>query len=553
MANQQPIQSGYVQAPLLRFHRDNPLRLTVTVDDSFPLTTMDVRFALQPKGMPIRKQWIAGEAGDSLTVAGQVITLLAEPDSASDTDANFDLSDIQALGSASWELSIRGDISNVPKGIVIVGDMEWIAIGAEGESGPNAAISNPDITLDIVDEELTLTITGGGVDGREVELRINAGRLEWRYVGEATWIDLGAVVGPAGPAGPEGPEGPSGPEGPQGPEGPSGPEGPQGPEGPSGPEGPQGPEGPAGPAGPEGPQGPEGPAGADGAPGGPEGPEGPSGPEGPQGPEGPSGPEGPAGADGAPGADGADGAPGADGADGAPGADGADGADGAPGPNEITTATDSAITGLLKGAAGKVAQAVAGTDYVAPSALSAFGAQLVDDADAAAARTTLGGGATGQSVFTAATLAAARLELGIRSIQTTGMVTATDQTPVAVPELTFSVAAGKRYFVQFWFYLSASAASAHQIRVTYPSGSMVINFGNVNGLYRGSPKTPLPGATFVELNTNTTLAAVAGTHVGTMMLEVPTSGNVEFSVYNYSAGGYSTNLLANSGLLITEL
>ena len=62
------------------------------------------------------------------------------------------------------------------------------------------------------------------------------------------------------------------------------------------------------------------------------------------------GPQGPAGADGAPGQDGADGAP---------------GEQGPAGPNEVSTATDSSITGLLKGASGKVAQAVAGTDYEA--------------------------------------------------------------------------------------------------------------------------------------------------------------------------------------------
>ena len=41
------------------------------------------------------------------------------------------------------------------------------------------------------------------------------------------------------------------------------------------------------------------------------------------------------------------------------------GATGPAGPNEVSTATDSSITGLLKGASGKVAQAVAGTDYEA--------------------------------------------------------------------------------------------------------------------------------------------------------------------------------------------
>ena len=59
--------------------------------------------------------------------------------------------------------------------------------------------------------------------------------------------------------------------------------------------------------------------------------------------------------------------PGADGAQGPAGADGAQGSQGPAGPNEVSTATDSSITGLLKGAGGKVAQAVAGTDYVTPT------------------------------------------------------------------------------------------------------------------------------------------------------------------------------------------
>lgn len=56
------------------------------------------------------------------------------------------------------------------------------------------------------------------------------------------------------------------------------------------------------------------------------------------------------------------GQPGQDGSDGAPGTEGPQGP---AGPNEVSTATDSSITGLLKGASGKVAQAVAGTDYEA--------------------------------------------------------------------------------------------------------------------------------------------------------------------------------------------
>lgn len=37
------------------------------------------------------------------------------------------------------------------------------------------------------------------------------------------------------------------------------------------------------------------------------------------------------------------------------------------GPNSVSTSTDSSVTGILKGAAGKVAQAIAGTDYATPA------------------------------------------------------------------------------------------------------------------------------------------------------------------------------------------
>lgn len=53
-----------------------------------------------------------------------------------------------------------------------------------------------------------------------------------------------------------------------------------------------------------------------------------------------------------------------------------------------------------------------GTGIGTLTAFSAFGRSLVDDADAAAARTTLGGTATGVAVFTAANAAAARTATG---------------------------------------------------------------------------------------------------------------------------------------------
>ena len=53
--------------------------------------------------------------------------------------------------------------------------------------------------------------TGG--DGREVELQANSTHIQWRYVGDAAWINLvplSSLVGPAGPAGAAGATGPAG-------------------------------------------------------------------------------------------------------------------------------------------------------------------------------------------------------------------------------------------------------------------------------------------------------------------------------------------------------
>ena len=77
---------------------------------------------------------------------------------------------------------------------------------------------------------------------------------------------------------------------------------------------------------------------------------GPQGPKGDTGDTGPQGPTGPAGADGQ---------------DGAQGPQGETGPQGPVGPNEVSTTTDTNITGLLKGNGSTVQQAVAGTDYVA--------------------------------------------------------------------------------------------------------------------------------------------------------------------------------------------
>ena len=58
---------------------------------------------------------------------------------------------------------------------------------------------------------------------------------------------------------------------------------------------------------------------------------------------------------------------GSQGPQGIQGPQGETGAAGPAGPNEITTATDASITGIIKGADGKAAQAIAGTDYADPT------------------------------------------------------------------------------------------------------------------------------------------------------------------------------------------
>ena len=66
------------------------------------------------------------------------------------------------------------------------------------------------------------------------------------------------------------------------------------------------------------------------------------------------------------------------------GVDGAPGEQGPAGPNEVSTSTDSSITGLLKGASGKVAQAVAGEDYEAAGTAEGLIVQAMTAHNAAA-------------------------------------------------------------------------------------------------------------------------------------------------------------------------
>lgn len=77
---------------------------------------------------------------------------------------------------------------------------------------------------------------GGGADGREVELRVTATHVQWRYVG-GVWQNLLALADLVGPTGPEGPRGIQGIQGTQGLQGLQGIQGLQGAQGQVGPPG----------------------------------------------------------------------------------------------------------------------------------------------------------------------------------------------------------------------------------------------------------------------------------------------------------------------------
>ena len=116
-----------------------------------------------------------------------------------------------------------------------------------------------------------------GRDGKQIELRqvdvtrsgVSGKRIDWRYAGDRTWRQLGAIyngargaTGARGRTGPRGNPGTDGAAGARGLRGYTGATGATGRNGARGPQGDRGPAGPTGPAGPQGIQGLRGPAGS---------------------------------------------------------------------------------------------------------------------------------------------------------------------------------------------------------------------------------------------------------------------------------------------------
>ena len=94
------------------------------------------------------------------------------------------------------------------------------------------------------DYQFVNLVSGGagssGTDGREIELQVGNGYIQWRYVGEETWNNLIALSTLEGKQGPKGDKGEQGARGPQGIQGIPGEQGPKGERGEKGEQGLQG-------------------------------------------------------------------------------------------------------------------------------------------------------------------------------------------------------------------------------------------------------------------------------------------------------------------------
>jgi hypothetical protein len=233
---------------------------------------------------------------------------------------------------------------------------------------------------------------------------------DWLAVTEATLTGATGVQGVTGPTGPTGPQGLTGVNGATGVQGSTGPTGPQGNVGAQGPTGATGVQGSTGPTGPQGIQGAQGLTGVTGVTGpqGIQGNVGATGATGVQGNVGVTGATGPQGVQGNVGVTGATGAQGLTGVQGATGATGVQGATGPAGQGfsdgdkgDITisgsgatlTIDNQAVTYAkiqnVSATDKLLGRSSAGSGAVEEITCTAFGRSLIDDADAAAARTTL--------------------------------------------------------------------------------------------------------------------------------------------------------------------
>lgn len=179
---------------------------------------------------------------------------------------------------------------------------------------------------------------------------------------------------------------------------------------------------------------------------------------------------------------------------------------------------------------------------------------------AAAHRTALGGGATGVSLFTAASVKAANETLlrttKIKTTQTNRTLSTTFTTD---SDFTIPVTAGQTYRVEFAFYTTAAAASGFKGQFVIPSVPANIT-SNANGV----GLTTQPGAAVVALamTTGGVIGAAAftrgtattnGTYHGFFEVTIGTTGgNLLFQWAQASSSADNTSVLANSSVTSIE-
>jgi hypothetical protein len=183
------------------------------------------------------------------------------------------------------------------------------------------------------------------------------------------------------------------------------------------------------------------------------------------------------------------------------------------------------------------------------------------DGAAAAHRTALGGGATGVSLFTAASVKVANETLlrttKIKTTQTNRTLSTTFTTD---SDFTIPVTAGQTYRVEFAIYTTATNASGFKAQFTIPSVP-----ANLTGATsQGVGVTTNPGGTLVNLAMTTAgvIGAAAltrgtlttnGTYHGFFEVTIGTTGgNLLFQWAQASSSADNTSVLANSSVTAIE-
>ena len=134
-----------------------------------------------------------------------------------------------------------------------------LSIG-QGERGKSLEYEwrGTELGIRVEGEEYQFVNLAGEGTGREIELQVGNGYIQWRYKDEEEWNNLISIDSLKGVQGPQGPKGDIGPKGEKGEQGLPGETGPQGIQGPKGDKGIQGIQGPQGEKGQDGTNGQDG-------------------------------------------------------------------------------------------------------------------------------------------------------------------------------------------------------------------------------------------------------------------------------------------------------